>query len=112
LTIKETSSFAFDDWIKVGGVQLNLSEKSASGIGWITLCQGVFQMLHMLGLQQELSIYSSANNIYVIAPGLGAILVSGDIPKQRLGKVDSCGRIPLKIQRSGQWLRLIWGTEL
>jgi hypothetical protein len=101
LTIKETSSFAFDDWIKVGGVQLNLSENPPPALAGSPCVKGVPNATYAWITAGIYRYIQSANNIYVIAPGLGAILVSGDIPKQRLGKVDSCGRISIK--NSAKW---------
>jgi hypothetical protein len=101
LTIKQTSSFAFDDWIKVGGVQLNLSENPPPALAGSPCVNGVPNATYAWITAGIYRYIQSANNIYVIAPSPGAILVSGDIPKQRLGKVDSCGRISIK--NSAKW---------
>ena len=101
LTIKETSSFAFDDWIKVGGVQLNFPENPPPALAGSPCVNGVPNATYAwirVGIYRYIQ---SANNVYVIAPSPGAILVSGDMPKQRLGKVDSCGRISIK--NSAKW---------
>ena len=101
LTIKDTSTFAFDDWIKVGGVQLDLAENAPpalpgspcvngspnSSYSWITT--GIYRYVQ------------SSNKVFVIAPSATPVLVSGDLPNFRLGKVDKCGRISIK--NSEKW---------
>lgn len=101
LTIKETSSFAFDDWIKVAGVQLNLSENPPPALPGLPCVNGVPNTAYSWINTGVYRYVQSADKVYVVAPSSGSILVSGDLPNFRLGKVDRCGRISIK--NSEKW---------
>jgi hypothetical protein len=101
LTIKETSSFAFDDWIKVGGVQLNLSENPPPALPGLPCVNGAPNTTYSWITTGVYRYIQSADKVYVVAPSPGAVLVSGDLPNFRLGKVDKCGRISIK--NSEKW---------
>lgn len=101
LTIKETSSFAFDDWIKVNGVQINLPVNPPPALAGSPCVNGVPNPTYTWITTGIYRYIQSAKKIYVIAPNPSTILVSGDISKQRLGKIDSCGRISIK--NSEKW---------
>jgi hypothetical protein len=101
LTIKETSSFAFDDWIKVGGVQLNLSENSPPALAGLPCINGTPNAAYPWITTGIYRYVQSSDKVYVIAPSAGLILVTGDLPNHRLGKVDCCGRISIK--NSAKW---------
>lgn len=101
LTIKSTSSFAFDDWIKVGGVQLNLSENPPPALPGLPCVNGAPNTTYSWITTGAYRYVQSADKVYVVAPSPGAVLVSGDLPNFRLGKVDKCGRISIK--NSEKW---------
>lgn len=101
LTIKSTSSFAFDDWIKVGGVQLNLSENPPPALTGLLCVNGIPNSAFSWITKGVYKYIQSADKVYVVAPSPGVVLVSGDWPNFRLGKVDKCGRISIK--NSEKW---------
>lgn len=101
LTIKDTSTFAFDDWIKVGGVQLNLSENPPPALAGLPCVNGAPNTAYSWITAGVYQYIQSANKVYVVAPSPGAVLVSGDLPNFRLAKVDQCGRISIK--NSEKW---------
>ena len=101
LIIKKTSSFEFDDWIKVGGVQLNLSVSSPPALPGLPCVNGVPNTAYSWITTGVYQYVQSADKVYVVAPTAGSILVSGDLPHFRLGKVDRCGRISIK--NSEKW---------
>lgn len=101
LTIKSTSSFAFDDWIKVGGVQLSLSENPPPALAGSPCVNGIPNSTYSWINAGIYRYIQSADKVYVVAPAAGSIVVSGDLPNFRLAKVDRCGRISIK--NSEKW---------
>ncbi|WP_445248245.1 hypothetical protein [Microcoleus sp. OTE_8_concoct_300] len=101
LTIKKTSLFAFDDWIKVGGVLLSLSVNSPPALPGLPCVNGAPNAAYSWINAGIYRYVQSSDKVYVVAPSPGAILVSGDLPNFRLGKVDKCGRILIK--NSDKW---------
>jgi len=101
LAVKSTSSFAFDDWIKVGGVQLNLAENSPPALSGLPCVSGVPNAAYSWITAGAYRYIQSADKVYILAPSAGAVVISGDLPNFRLGKADSCGRI--SIRNSEKW---------
>jgi hypothetical protein len=101
LTIKNTSSFEFDDWIKVGGVKLNLSVRTPPALPGLPCVNGAPNTAYSWRNAGVYRYVQSEDKIYVVAPAAGLILVSGDLPHFRLAKVDKCGRISIK--NSEKW---------
>jgi len=101
LTIKNTSSFEFDEWIKVGGVPLNFPVNPPPALPGLPCVNGVPNTAYSWITTGIYRYVQSADKVYVVAPAAGSILVSGDLPHFRLGKVDKCGRISIK--NSEKW---------
>jgi hypothetical protein len=101
LTIKNTSSFEFDEWIKVGGVKLNFSVNPPPALPGLPCVNGAPNASYSWITTGVYLYVQSADKVYVVAPAAGSILVSGDLPHFRLGKVDKCGRISIK--NSEKW---------
>ena len=101
LTIKSTSTFAFDDWIKVGGTQLNLSENPPPALAGLPCVNGVPNTTYSWITTGVYKYVQSADKVYVVLSSASSVLVSGDLPNFRLGKVDKCGRISIK--NSEKW---------
>lgn len=101
LTVKDTSSFAFSDWIKVGGVQLNLSRSNTPALTGSPCLNGVPNPAFSWTTTGVYKYLQSLDKVYVVAPSPGSILVSGNLPNFRLAKVDRCGRISIK--NSEKW---------
>jgi hypothetical protein len=101
LTVKDTSSFAFSDWIKVGGVQLNLSRSDTPKLTGSPCLNGTPNPAFSWTTTGVYKYLQSFDKVYVVAPSPGSILVSGNLPNFRLGKVDKCGRISIK--NSEKW---------
>jgi hypothetical protein len=101
LTIKNTSSFAFDEWIKVGGVQLNLAVNPPPALPGLPCVNGAPNAAYSWITTGVYRYVQSSDKVYVVAPNSSSILVFGDIPNFRLAKVDTCGRISIK--NSDKW---------
>jgi hypothetical protein len=101
LTIKSTSTFTFDDWIKVGGVQLNLTENPPPALAGLPCVNGVPNTAYSWINAGIYRYIQSADKVFVVTPSASPVLVSGDLPNFRLGKVDKCGRISIK--NSEKW---------
>jgi hypothetical protein len=101
LTIKSTSTFAFDDWIKVAGTQLNLSENPPPALTGLPCVNGVPNTTYSWITTGTYKYVQSADKVYVVLSSASPVLVSGDLPNFRLGKVDKCGRISIK--NSEKW---------
>lgn len=101
LTIKRTSSFAFDDWIIVGGVQLNLNENPPAVLPGLPCVNGTLNTAYSWITAGIYKYVESGDKTFVAVPAPGLIAVSGDLPNDRLGKVDKCGRISIK--NSEKW---------
>ena len=101
LTIKSTSTFTFDDWIKVGGVQLNLTENPPPALAGLPCVNGVANTAYSWINAGIYRYIQSADKVFVVTPSASPVLVSGDLPNFRLAKVDRCGRISIK--NSEKW---------
>lgn len=101
LTIKSTSSFAFNDWIKVGGVQLSLDQGFVATLAGSPCVNGVPNTAYSWINAGAYRYVESADRVFVIAPSAAPVVISGDLPNFRLGKSDACGRI--SIRNSEKW---------
>jgi len=101
LTIKESSTFEYADWIKVNDFQLDLSRSQVPTLTATGCLNGVPNPAYTWITSGAYKYVEGYKKIYVIAPNAGQFVVSGDLPNFRLGRADSCGRISIK--NSTKW---------
>lgn len=101
LTIKESSTFNYYDTVKINGTQITLPHSDPPTLNGKPCVAGVPNTTYPWTVVGSYKYFKSWNVLYIIAPNAGQFSLVGDLPKLRLGKVDTCGRISIK--NSAKW---------
>ena len=101
LTVPKSSSFHYVDYIRIGTVQLNLSNFVLPALSGAPCLTGGVPNPAYSWRTQGMYRYAQDNNKLFILGATGQVTLTNDVAKFRLGKVDRCGRISIK--NSEKW---------